>query len=269
MLPSLPLLLGSPWTRLCWVCVLPETTMFNLPRICIRSFAGASFARFARISVSRICSISPAPNTGVGILKITFFLFASKSGCVSWQPTAPAAPTMVNRSCTPPSGVPLLVFWNLASRVGPFSVIKKGSVLLRPSRLLIWNCRSEERVHTPIRCALTGFLESRFQGRSVLCDKEGQRVTQAQPLDDLELRIGLRARSPYRGLGVTSRTTVEVHARPQAISGDGVHFHECGLAGLEELEFAGCKVIDRAAGAGTGARPWVMSPGGLGLCGSA
>src|ERR1022692_2292543 len=119
MVPSLPLLLGSPWTRLCWVCVLPETTMFNLPRICIRSFAGASFARFARISVSRICSISPAPNTGVGILKITFFLFASKSGCVSWQPTVPAAPTMVNRSCTPPSGVPLLAFWNLASGVGP------------------------------------------------------------------------------------------------------------------------------------------------------
>jgi hypothetical protein len=44
---------------------------------------------------------------------------------------------------------------------------------------------------------------------------------------------------------------------------------EYGRAIVEELKFAGRKVIDRAAGVGTGARPWIMSLGGLGLRGSA
>jgi len=80
--------------------------------------------------------MSPAPKTGVGIRKITFFRLASKSGWVNWQVPAPAALTMVNRSCTPPSGAPALVFWNLASRVGPFSVMKNGRALCRPRRLM-------------------------------------------------------------------------------------------------------------------------------------
>ena len=124
-------------------------------------------------------------------------------------------------------------------------------------------------MHTTVRCARAGFLESHFAGWSVFLNEEGQRVLKAQPLDDLKLRIGLGARSPYIGLGVTSRTTVEIHARSQAIVGDSVYLLEYGRAIVEELKFAGRKVIDRAAGVGTGARPWIMSLGGLGLRGSA
>jgi hypothetical protein len=89
-----------------------------------------------------------------------------------------------------------------------------------------------------------------------------------EPLDNLKLWIGLRARSANRWLGVTSRTTVEIHARAQAIVGDGVHLGESGQTIVEELELAGFKVIDRATGAGTWARPWIVSLGGLGMRGS-
>src|SRR6266516_2238140 len=100
-------------------------------------FLGASLTWFARIALSGICSIKPAPNTGVGIRKITLRRASSrsKSGCASAHPGASARPAIVNRSWTPPSGVPSAFFTNLASRTGPFGVMNDGTVLLAPSAL--------------------------------------------------------------------------------------------------------------------------------------
>src|SRR5882672_2349554 len=62
----------------------------------------------ARIALSGICSIRPAPNTGVGMRKMTLLFCSSwlKFGCASVQPFAPVRPVMVKRACTPPSAVP-------------------------------------------------------------------------------------------------------------------------------------------------------------------
>jgi len=58
--------------------------------------------------------------------------------------------------------------------------------------LRTWGTHNGEYiVHTAVRRALAGFLESRFPGWSILCNEEGQNVLKAQPLDDLKLRIEL------------------------------------------------------------------------------
>src|SRR5579862_1870810 len=99
-----------------------------------------------------------------------------------------------------------ILFICLKVRLGQLAAPRTG----RPNN-------GEQIVHAPVRCALAGFLESRFPCRSVLCNKGGQDILKAQPLDYLKLRIGLWPRSPLRGLGVASRTTVQVHAGTQAI----------------------------------------------------
>ena len=83
------------------------------------------------IAASGICSISPAPNTGVGMRKITLLRASSASndGCAIWQRSAPFMPAMVNRSCTPPSDS------NRASRTGPFAVMKEGNLFFIVLRL--------------------------------------------------------------------------------------------------------------------------------------
>src|SRR5207244_12081691 len=126
--PSLPLLFA--WPEIVW----PARTIFGRPRILSDRFMGASLAWLARIPLSGICSIRPAPNTGVGILKITLRRASScsKSGCASLQRGASVRPAMVNRSWTPPSGVPSGFLTNLASRTGPFSVMNDGTVLAAP-----------------------------------------------------------------------------------------------------------------------------------------
>src|SRR5205809_2719214 len=58
-----------------------------------------------------------------------------KSGCASAHPGASERPAIVNRSWTPPSGVPSAFFTNLASRTGPFGAMNDGTVLVAPSAL--------------------------------------------------------------------------------------------------------------------------------------
>src|SRR5216684_7122443 len=126
--PSLPLLFA--WPEIAW----PARTILGRPWILRSFFLGASSTWFARIILSGICSIKPAPNTGVGIRKITLRRASSfsKSGCASTHPGASARPAIVKRSWTPPSGVPSAFFTNLASRTGPFGVINDGTVLVAP-----------------------------------------------------------------------------------------------------------------------------------------
>src|SRR6267154_6284253 len=126
--PSLPLLFA--WPEIAW----PARTILGRPRILRSFFLGASLTWFARIALSGICSIRPAPNTGVGMRKITLRRASSfpKSGCASAQPGASARPAIVNRSWTPPSFVPSAFFTNLASRTGPFSVTNEGTLLVAP-----------------------------------------------------------------------------------------------------------------------------------------
>ena len=87
----------------------------------------------ASITLSGICSISPAPKTGVGILKMRLLALAaaSKSGCARTQgpggPVVPIRPESVAVLCTPPSRVPSGLNLNRASLIGPFTVMKKGT----------------------------------------------------------------------------------------------------------------------------------------------
>ena len=76
IVPSLPFLFATP------EIVRPETEIFARPRIPSWLFWVAFAARLARIVESSICSIRPAPNTGVGVRKITllFLRCVAKSG---------------------------------------------------------------------------------------------------------------------------------------------------------------------------------------------
>src|SRR5438034_7916951 len=129
--PSLPLLFA--WPEIAW----PARTILGRPAILSAFFLGMSLAWFARIAWSGICSIRPAPNTGVGIRKITLrcAISFSKSGCTSMHPGASERPVMVNRSWTPPSGVPSGFLTNLASRTGPFAVMNDRTELAAPFRV--------------------------------------------------------------------------------------------------------------------------------------
>ena len=105
------------------------------PRIPRPAFAAALAARLARIAESGICSIRPAPNTGVGMRKITLWLATcvAKSGCASVQPVAPTRPVIVKSAWTPPSGVPSGLRTKRASRTGPFAERKDGMMSVPPS----------------------------------------------------------------------------------------------------------------------------------------
>ena len=72
--------------------------------------------------MSGICSMRPAPNTGVGMRKLTFRFLTAASKFSCW-------PQLLKRECTPPSGVPLAFRMNLASRIGPFLERNDGTVL--------------------------------------------------------------------------------------------------------------------------------------------
>src|SRR5262245_35674041 len=127
--PSLPLRFACP------EIVRPARVMFGRPWIRIDLFISICAAWLARIARSGICSISPAPKTGVGIRKITLRRASSlsKSGCRSPQPGASDRPAMVKRSCTPPSGVPSALRTNRASRTGPFRATNDGMALVAPA----------------------------------------------------------------------------------------------------------------------------------------
>src|SRR5216684_7313826 len=107
---------------------------FVRPEMPSAPFRVALLAWFARITLSGICSIKPAPNTGVGIRKITLpsASCASKSGCSSAHPGASARPAIVNRAWTPPSRVPSGFLTNLASRTGPSAWRNGGTRLVAP-----------------------------------------------------------------------------------------------------------------------------------------
>ena len=124
MLPSLLLVLARP-----------GPCRFGRPTIPIAARRGRSDSSLAMIVASGISSIKPAPNTGVGIRKITFFRAASrlKSGWARTQPAASVRPAMVNRSWTPPSRVRSALNLNRASRTGPLGVMKEGTTFFAPS----------------------------------------------------------------------------------------------------------------------------------------
>src|SRR3977135_4481885 len=97
--PSLPLLFA--WPEIAW----PARTMLGRPWTLSSFFLGASTTWFARIALSGICSIRPAPNTGVGMRKITLRRASSrsKSGCASTHPGASERPAIVDRSWAAPA----------------------------------------------------------------------------------------------------------------------------------------------------------------------
>src|SRR5579859_776419 len=77
------------------------------------------------IALSGIAAISPSPKVGVGIRarRLPLELAAAKSGCAREQPGASERPLMVNRSWTPPSGVPSGLLTKRASRTGPLALM--------------------------------------------------------------------------------------------------------------------------------------------------
>src|SRR4029077_3882674 len=97
----------------------------------------------ARMAESGIASMSPAPNTGVGIRKIMFgfppwpvsgFPAVRKSGGAMLHPGPSVLPVITNRLCTEPPLTPLL-FLNRASRTGPFCVMNHGTVFFAPFKV--------------------------------------------------------------------------------------------------------------------------------------
>src|SRR5450755_2495178 len=103
--PSLGLVLSVPPTR----------PTLSRPAIPLWAFwRDGSAARFARRVESGMDSISPAPKTGVGMRKIMLDAL-EKSGCdIAQLAGLSDLPEIVNRSCTPPSGVPSLFVTNRA-----------------------------------------------------------------------------------------------------------------------------------------------------------
>ena len=91
---------------------------FGRPEIPNAALSDALALRLARIVLSEICSISPAPKVGVGIRKMTLpaASWPSKSSCGIGQPPASAVPSfrplMTNSAWTPPSRVPLGLYLN-------------------------------------------------------------------------------------------------------------------------------------------------------------
>jgi hypothetical protein len=75
--------------------------------------------------------MSPAPNTGVGIRKITLSRAssASKSSCSAVQLGASSWPLITKRLWTPPSREPSGRYLNRASRTGPSKLMKEGRTL--------------------------------------------------------------------------------------------------------------------------------------------
>ncbi len=100
----------------------------------------------ARMVASGICSIKPAPKTGVGIRKMTLPAAScrSKFGCGILHPVAspPSStrPLMTKSACTPPSGVPSACRLKRASRIGPLSVTNDGTVLRAPNAVATAIC---------------------------------------------------------------------------------------------------------------------------------
>src|SRR5262245_10184150 len=103
----------------------------RMPRACL---AAAEAAWLRTISLSEIASIRPAPNTGVGMRKITLWLatWVAKSGWPTLQFGTSAWPLIVNSACTPPSGVPSALRTNRASRTGPLRRTNEGTRLAMP-----------------------------------------------------------------------------------------------------------------------------------------
>ena len=112
ILPSLPFRLGRP--------LMPRALLVDELAL-----------RLARIALSVICSISPAPKTGVGIRKTMLLLRTclSKSSCRILHPGASACPAITKRAWTPPSRLPSLLNWNRASRIGPSRLMNEGMML--------------------------------------------------------------------------------------------------------------------------------------------
>jgi hypothetical protein len=84
-----------------------------------------------------ICSIRPAPNTGVGMRKTTLCLASSvaKSTSAIEQPGASGRSAMVNKAWTAPSGVPSVLCTNRATRTGPSGETNVGKLPARFTRL--------------------------------------------------------------------------------------------------------------------------------------
>src|SRR6516164_7411124 len=105
------------------------------------ALCGAFARMFARIAESGIASMSPAPNTGVGIRKmilgfppcpVSGFPAGKKLGGLILQPGASLRPVITNIACTSPSAAPLEPRLKRASRMGPFAVMNHGTEFLAP-----------------------------------------------------------------------------------------------------------------------------------------
>src|ERR1700676_1728310 len=121
----------------------PLRCAFACPEIPIADFSDALECMLARMAESGIASMSPAPNTGVGIRKMMFGFppwpvsgipAGRKSNWAMLQPGASVRPVITKMSCTEPSLTPLL-FLNRASRTGPFCVTNHGTVFLAPFKV--------------------------------------------------------------------------------------------------------------------------------------
>src|SRR6516165_7413762 len=120
---------------------LPLKCAFGRPEMRNSVLRDDSAYMLARIAESGRASISPLPNTGVGMRKIMFRFpprpvtglpAGKKSGCAMLQPTASLRPVMTNRSCTSPSLLPSGLFLNRASRTGPFCAMNQGIMFFAP-----------------------------------------------------------------------------------------------------------------------------------------
>jgi hypothetical protein len=105
----------------------------------------APSVRFRTSSDSVIDSMSPMPNTGVGMRKITLFCdtACAKLSCTMLQPLAFPVPSLrwliTYSACTPPSAWPFGSRLKRASRMGPFSVMNEGTVLRAPNAVAMAN----------------------------------------------------------------------------------------------------------------------------------
>jgi hypothetical protein len=114
IVPSLPLLFVLP------VIVRPDTARLGWPLMPSCFLVLALAAWLTRMARSGICSMRPAPKTGVGILKMRLLLAAAptKSGWARTHPAAPVRPVMVAVLCTPPGPVCVELEPGFAHRAG-------------------------------------------------------------------------------------------------------------------------------------------------------
>src|SRR5262245_52021451 len=116
--------------------------MLKCPEIPSARFCWALAASEDCSALSGTFSTRPSPNNGVGIRNTTLLraISPAKFGCWMLQPGASDLPVITNRACTLPSAEPSGLRTNLASRIGPLSVMKDGTTFLAPAAVATPTC---------------------------------------------------------------------------------------------------------------------------------